>query len=327
MRVLTAEELRRVIEWPDRDTPTGCRNAIALMLMGWAGLTPQELSAIEVEHVDLQAGSVQVSGGERVSARTLGLHAECQQLIRGWLSVDARPERPDARWLLPAIARPHRGNQQDPSYWSRMAAREAEAAGLDDVTATVLRHTFAVIAANDAEAGWSDRQLAYMLGCSIDHARSFRAFDAEGVVVRMQQPGPQPRLEDAGGPEIRRIRERTAALEEQFEQMREQVERLQGQREEMQEHVERLTADVNVRLANAHERMDAIAEAQGELHEENFRVLAAGGQRTANGDGGLTPSVPLSTRGAGLREEGEGTADGGGRQAGSLPRVEEGESE
>lgn len=266
MKIVAAQQAERIVASANTRTPSGMRNAIALRLIYRAGLTPGELSDLRVEHVDLHHHSLQAPGGNRLQARLVGLTADTEDLIRRWLGGT---QRPTSEWLLCSISEPTPGTRMDPSYWSRRVREYAERVGID-CTAADLRASWAAACA--ASGAWTEAELAHAMGQSVESVRQYWRVDPQGIADRMSAAAPQPRLDDAGGPEIRRLRERIETIERQYAQLAEQAEKLRAQAAATDEQVERLTADVRERLDSAHERMDGIAAAQGELHEDIGRM-------------------------------------------------------
>ena len=61
-RILTEEELVRILECPDTNTRAGLRDRAILELLGGAGLKVQELAELRLENVDLQISCILLSG-------------------------------------------------------------------------------------------------------------------------------------------------------------------------------------------------------------------------------------------------------------------------
>ena len=266
LRVLTANQCERILGAPDARYPTGRRNRVALALVYRAGLTPQELSALRATDVNLAQGSLDAPGGQRLRARTLGLTADLVDALRKWLDD---PARGGSQWLLPAIAEPTAGSQQDPSYWPKMVRREAEAVGAADCTARTLRDTWAAQCA--ASGQWTEGELAWAMGQTVDSVRQYWAADPSGIADRMRAGSRQPRLEDAGGPELRRIRERIDKLE----QLPARIEALDAEVKRLIERLDTLEPDVNARFEAMHERLDGAVEMAAEIREDMARVYVA----------------------------------------------------
>jgi integrase/recombinase XerC len=55
---LTTEEYNRIIEYfaEDADTPVGLRNLIMVLMLGMLGLRTSSLIALDIEHIDIEAG-------------------------------------------------------------------------------------------------------------------------------------------------------------------------------------------------------------------------------------------------------------------------------
>lgn len=61
-RILTAEEMERILQAPDSGTRTGLRDRAILALLGGAGLKVQELVLLRQENIDLQISCVLFPG-------------------------------------------------------------------------------------------------------------------------------------------------------------------------------------------------------------------------------------------------------------------------
>jgi len=275
LRVLTANQCERIIAAPDPRYPTGRRNRIALGLIYRTGLTPQELSALRATDVDLPEGAIDAPGGQRLRARRLGLTADLVDALRKWIDDPARRRGAGgtavgaSQWLLPSIAEPAPGSQQDASYWSKMCRREGAEIGVEDVTARTLRDTWAAQCA--ASGQWTEGELAWAMGQTVDPT---------GIADRMRSGGRQPRLEDAGGPELRRVRERI----EKLEKLPARIEAIEAEHKRLEEQLATLTGDVRARFEAMHERLDGAVEMAAEIREDVARAFVGAATADRSGD-------------------------------------------
>jgi integrase/recombinase XerD len=74
---LSVEEVRRLIEAPDRSTPTGLRDRAILELLYGSGVRVSELTGLDVDDLDLEGGFVRVVGkGGKEREVPIGRHAQ-----------------------------------------------------------------------------------------------------------------------------------------------------------------------------------------------------------------------------------------------------------
>lgn len=140
-RPLPLEDVLRLLDAPERGTPKGLRDRAVLETLYGAGLRVSELTALDVDDVDLEEGSVRVLGkGGREREVPLGAHAV--RAIDAYLRL-ARPvlATPRSRAALFLNLRGGRLTRQGVTLLLAEAARRA---GLRRaVSPHVLRHSFA----------------------------------------------------------------------------------------------------------------------------------------------------------------------------------------
>jgi integrase/recombinase XerD len=74
---LSVEEIRRLIEAPDRSTPTGLRDRAILEVLYGSGVRISELTGLDVDDLDLEGGFVRVVGkGGKEREVPIGRHAQ-----------------------------------------------------------------------------------------------------------------------------------------------------------------------------------------------------------------------------------------------------------
>jgi integrase/recombinase XerD len=140
-RPLTVEEIDRLLEAPTTATPAGIRDRAILELLYGAGLRISELTALDVDDVDLEGGAVRVLGkGGKEREVPVGRHA--REAVSSYLAR-ARPalatERSRAALFLNA-----RGGRLTRQSCARLLAGHVTTAGIDRrVTLHSLRHSFA----------------------------------------------------------------------------------------------------------------------------------------------------------------------------------------
>ena len=103
---LTVDETRRLLEAPDPATPAGLRDRAILELLYGAGLRISELTALDVDDLDLEEGAVRVlgkggkerevparavrAGGRRTPTSPAGVRRSPPATSRGALFLNAR---------------------------------------------------------------------------------------------------------------------------------------------------------------------------------------------------------------------------------------------
>jgi integrase/recombinase XerD len=140
-RALEVEAIVRLLEAPDRRSPTGLRDRAMLEVLYGAGLRISELTALDVDDLDLEDGAVRVLGkGGREREVPLGraaVRAVREYLARGRPAL-ARPRTRGALFLNA------RGGRLTRQSCARLLGRYAVRAGITEpVTLHGLRHSFA----------------------------------------------------------------------------------------------------------------------------------------------------------------------------------------
>ena len=140
-RPLPLDEVGRLLEAPDADTPVGLRDRALLELLYGSGLRVSELVGLDVDDVDLEEGAVRVlgkGGKEReVPLGRFGREATAAYLVR------ARPVFASAR-SRSALFLNQRGGRLTRQSVNRILAEHVKTAGIRRrVTPHSLRHSFA----------------------------------------------------------------------------------------------------------------------------------------------------------------------------------------
>src|SRR5262249_20209505 len=126
-RVLTDEEVLRLVGAPDGESPLEIRDRAMMHLMYASGLRVSELVALELGDVDLKAGVLAAFGKGR-KRRIVPLGAVASASIRNYLT-SVRPRwAPASSKLLFVTARGHGMTRQ--GFW-KVIARYAVKAGID----------------------------------------------------------------------------------------------------------------------------------------------------------------------------------------------------
>jgi integrase/recombinase XerD len=158
-RPLPVEEVGRLLETPDEDTPAGLRDRTLLEFLYGSGLRVSELVGLDVDDVDLDEGAVRVLGkGGKEREVPLGRFA--REAATAYL-VRARPvfAAPSSRG---AMFLNQRGGRLTRQSVNRILAEHVKTAGIRRrVTPHSLRHSFAT---HLLEGGADVRVVQEMLG-------------------------------------------------------------------------------------------------------------------------------------------------------------------
>ncbi len=140
-RPLTVEDVERLVEQPQGPEPRDARDRAIVEVLYGAGLRISELVGLDVDDVDLEAGSVRALGkGGKERELPLGRHA-CDAL--GAYLTQARPALASAR-SHGALFLNARGGRLTRQSCGRMLTSRARHAGLErHVSPHALRHSFA----------------------------------------------------------------------------------------------------------------------------------------------------------------------------------------
>jgi integrase/recombinase XerD len=139
-RVLSFEEVERLLATPDRTTDRGARDAAMIQLMYASGLRVSELCGLKLGDLDLQAGVVAAfgKGGKR---RLIPVGEVALEAISDYLkNVRPRQARPNEAALFLS---PRGGRLTRQGFW-KLLKRYAVAAGITTpLSPHKLRHSFA----------------------------------------------------------------------------------------------------------------------------------------------------------------------------------------
>jgi integrase/recombinase XerD len=138
---LTVDEVERLLSSPDQATPAGRRDRAILELLYGSGLRVSELTGLDVDDVDLEAGAVRVLGkGGKEREVPLGRYG--RDAVTAYLTT-ARPVFVTGRGRG-ALFLNQRGGRLSRQSCDRMLRRAAGQAGIDrPVSLHTLRHSFA----------------------------------------------------------------------------------------------------------------------------------------------------------------------------------------
>ncbi|MHC5054597.1 MAG: tyrosine-type recombinase/integrase [Planctomycetota bacterium] len=138
--VLTASEVRHLMDACSRKSTTGVRNRALIATLYRAGLRIAEALSLLPKDVDLDAGTIRVLHGKGDRSRTVGIDAGATDLIRTWLEV--------REGLRPGVGAPlfctRSGAPMNTSYVRQFLPRLARRAGIEKrVHPHGFRHTHA----------------------------------------------------------------------------------------------------------------------------------------------------------------------------------------
>ncbi len=157
--VLSFEEIKKIIDLPDVQTPKGLRDAAMIELLYAAGLRVSELINVKISEINLESGFVRVFGkGAKERVVPIGSHA--REKIQNYL-VHGRPI------LLKAVLSPYlfvarAGKPMTRQGFWKLLKRYGVQAGIrKEITPHSLRHSFAT---HLLEGGADLRAVQMMLG-------------------------------------------------------------------------------------------------------------------------------------------------------------------
>jgi integrase/recombinase XerD len=138
---LSVEEVTRLLEDPDRETPAGIRDAAILELLYGSGVRISELVGLDIDDVDLEVGAVRVLG-KGGKERDVPLGRWGREALGAYLTR-VRPAFA-SRKSGAAMFLNQRGGRLTRQSCARLLEAHASAAGLArPVTPHTLRHSFA----------------------------------------------------------------------------------------------------------------------------------------------------------------------------------------
>lgn len=158
-RAITPEEVAALIAAASEDSsPEGLRDRAMLLTLYATGMRVSELTALDVDDVDLDGGVVRVNRNPE-RPRWVPLSDDAREALRTYLQ-QSRPllaQRPDQA----ALFLNHRGSRLTRQGFWLILKEYADRAGIPDVTPHTLRHSFALHALRQ---GCELRELQRILG-------------------------------------------------------------------------------------------------------------------------------------------------------------------
>ena len=138
-KVMKAADAARLCELPPDDDPIGLRDRAILELLYASGLRVAELCALDLDDIDLDRGTVQVTGKGR-KERRIPVGAPALSAIRRYV-IEARPALMGDGGA--ALFFNTRGNRLGPRSVRSLVTRYLDAEGAAPASPHTLRHSFA----------------------------------------------------------------------------------------------------------------------------------------------------------------------------------------
>jgi integrase/recombinase XerD len=160
-KVLTQEEVTRLLEAPGEDTPSQRRDSAMIELAYAAGLRVSELLSLEIEQVNLDIGYVRCQG-KGGKERIVPLHELAMRKISRYLEQDRETFNPRGNTRILFLTNQGKGMSRM-GFWKILRKHSAAAGISKDLSAHMLRHSFAT---HLLENGVDLRCLQEMLGHS-----------------------------------------------------------------------------------------------------------------------------------------------------------------
>ncbi|KAA3637073.1 MAG: tyrosine recombinase XerD [Armatimonadetes bacterium] len=159
-KALTVEEVTRILDQPDRDTPLGIRDLAILEFLYATGCRVSELTAVDLHDVDVETKTVMVTGkGDKQRIVPVGSYAVAA--VGRWLPIraDLRVSGADPGALFLTV----RGNRLSRQSVWRIVRSHGSGAGIAEkrLSPHVLRHSAAT---HMVEGGADLRTVQEMLG-------------------------------------------------------------------------------------------------------------------------------------------------------------------
>jgi site-specific recombinase XerD len=134
-KVLSEEDIEKLISQPSTKAPTGIRNKAIIGTLAYAGLRAMELINLKVSDVDLKESWIHIKDG-KTGDRDIPISPKLEPYLIAWNNI--RPKHSRHFFTTP------KGKKLQDRYIRAMIKREAIAVGLGDwIHPHTLRHSFA----------------------------------------------------------------------------------------------------------------------------------------------------------------------------------------
>ena len=156
LRILTGDEIKRLLEQPDVKDPKGCRDKAMLETLYATGIRVSELIALDETDVNLSTGLITCRNGRE---RIIPIYESAVKSIDRYLLI-SRPNLASHNQRA-LFVNTSGGRMTRQGFWKVLKSYSANAHIEDDITPQMLRNSFA---AHLLENGADLRSLQEMLG-------------------------------------------------------------------------------------------------------------------------------------------------------------------
>lgn len=181
-KILTVQEIERLLDVPDDRNPRDLRNSAMMELMYGSGLRVSELIGLRLQDINLEANFVRVRG-KGAKERIIPFGTQAATVIRAWISR-GRPvllKQQTTPFLFVARAGKPMTRQ---SFWKILKKYGAEADLPRSITPHTLRHSFAT---HLLEGGADLRSVQTMLGHSDISTTQIYTHISKEYLIQMHQ--------------------------------------------------------------------------------------------------------------------------------------------
>ncbi len=146
--ISSKEERERLLEQPNKNTPTGYRNYCMMRLMLDCGLRISEVTDLKINRINFYSNQIEIKDAKGSKDRNVWIVQDTLDEIQEWLDwrgdliKEGRIDKPREKWVFITF----NGTQVKHSYMRRTVkkyAKEAELKNWKEISPHTLRHTFA----------------------------------------------------------------------------------------------------------------------------------------------------------------------------------------
>jgi len=152
-KILSEEDIQKLISQPSAKAPTGIRNKAIIGTLAYAGLRAMELINLRVSDIDLKEGWIHVKGGKS-GDRDIPISPKLEPYLIAWDNL--RPKH--SRYFFTTL----KGKRVNDRYLRDFIKRYGKRIDLGWIHPHTLRHTFATQALKRNDINTPDLQ--YLLG-------------------------------------------------------------------------------------------------------------------------------------------------------------------
>ncbi|MGD9552331.1 MAG: tyrosine-type recombinase/integrase [Candidatus Caldatribacteriota bacterium] len=185
-KVLSREDVEKMLKVPNVKCPTGLRNRVALQVMYRAGLRVSEVVNLSIDDLDLKKGYIYVQQGKNSKDRYVPIDEETATWLKRWLEI-----KPESEYLFCTLS----GGKLSDRYLREVCYRISEKAGVyvndnhkkKKVNPHVLRHTYAT---ELLEEGFNIREVQQVLGHeNLNTTMIYTAVRPESLAMKIKRRG------------------------------------------------------------------------------------------------------------------------------------------